>query len=269
MYWLRIYRLERYGWTSTSCSILWIGNSVDNNAAKPNYYLLHWLTLHINGPGFAQLNAYEICRLVVIILRTVPHNEIRYILGTTGESCTELWLHCVFPSSDINYVFIRNEEQVRAWLLLNPVLEDPLDQVLYPYRRYTAQRVATLLLRRLNYLAESARAHWVPQARACIRIHAPRIEVRPVPNPANAGGNKTSLAPLFVQVSSCESFDVTKGGEGCSAIIGTSPSPVLGPTESDRPHVLLTPITIQNVCSPWLGPVGLLGWNFGYQDSVE
>jgi len=119
----------------------------------------------------------------------VPDNAIRYILGVTGEGRKELCLHLAFPLSYINYVFIENDEDLKAWLLSNSVLEDPLDMLVYCYRRYTADTVPTLPLRRHNYLPENAIADWAPQAGALTGIQAPRKEVRPDPGPANAGGN--------------------------------------------------------------------------------
>jgi len=55
--------------------------------------------------------------------------------------------------------------------------------------------------------------------------------VRPDPGPANAGGNQANDSPLFLLVSSSSSTDISDAGEGCEAIIGTSPSPVADPTE--------------------------------------
>jgi len=221
--------------------IVWVRNSADIDAPQPNYRLLHWRNPHINGVGFAELNAYDIRGLSAIISRTVPHNAIRYILGATGEGRKELCLHPAFPLSYINYVFIENDEDVRAWLLSNPVLEDPLDLLVYCHRRYTADRVPTPPLRRHNYLPENAIADWAPKAGARTGIQAPRKEVRPDPGPANAGGNKANDSPLFLPVSSSSSSDVSDAGEGCEAIIGTSPSPVADPTES--PHFRI-PLTI-------------------------
>jgi len=117
----------------------------------------------------------------------VPHNAIRYILGVAGEGRKKLCLYPGFPLSYINYVFIENDEHIRAWLLLNPVLEDPLELLVYCHRRYTADRVPTLHLRRHNYLAENAIANWAQQSGARTGIQAPRKEVRPDAGPANAG----------------------------------------------------------------------------------
>ena len=105
--------------------IVWVCNSADMDAAQPNYRLLHWRNPHINGVGFAESNAYDIRGLSAIISRTVPHNAIPYILGATGEGRKELCLHPGFRLPYINYVFIENDKDVRTWLLLNSVLEDP------------------------------------------------------------------------------------------------------------------------------------------------
>ena len=91
---------------ASAVRIVWVPNSADIDAPQPNYRLLHWRNPHINGVGFAELNACDIRGLSAIISRTVPHNAIRYILGTTGEGRKELCLHLGFPLSYINYVFI-------------------------------------------------------------------------------------------------------------------------------------------------------------------
>jgi len=173
----------------------------------------------------------------------VPHNAILYILGATGEGRQELCLHPAFPVSYINYVFIENDEDVRSWLLSNPVLEDPLDLLVYCHRRYTADRVPTPPLRRHNYRPENAIADWARQAGARTGIQAPRKEVRPDPGPANAGGNQANDSPLFLPVSSSSLSDVSDAGEGCETIIGTAPPPVADPTES--PYFRI-PLAIQS-----------------------
>jgi len=37
--------------------IVWVRNSADIDAPQLNYRLLHWRNPHINGVGFAELNA--------------------------------------------------------------------------------------------------------------------------------------------------------------------------------------------------------------------
>jgi len=201
--------------------IVWVRNSADIDAPQPNYRLLHWRNPHINGVGFAELNAYDRRGLSAFISRTVPHNAIRYILGATAEGRKELCLHPAFQLSYINSVFIENDEDVRARLLSNAVLEDPLDVLVHCHHRYTADRVPTPPLRRDNYLPENAVADWAQQAGARTVIQAPRKEVRPDPGPANAGGNQANDSPLFLPLSSSSSSDVSDAGEGCEAIIGT------------------------------------------------
>jgi len=164
---------------SRAVRIVWVRNAADIDAPHPNYNLLHWHNPYINGVGCAELNAYDIRGLSAIISRTVPANTIRYILGATGEGCKEMCLIPAFLLSSINYVFIENDEDVRAWLLSNPVLEDLLDLLVYCHRRYTADRVPTPPLRRHNFLPENAITDWAQQAGGGTGIQAPRKEVRP------------------------------------------------------------------------------------------
>jgi len=163
--------------------------------------------------------------------------------GSTGEGHKEVWLHPRFPLSDINYVFIKNDKDVRAWLLSNTVLEHPLDLLVYCHYRYTPDRVATPLLRRHNYLPENMIANWAWQAEAPTGIQAPRKEVRPDSSPANGEGNQANPSPLFLLVSSSSSSDVSDAGDRCEAISGTAPSPVADPTEFPHFHI---PLAIQS-----------------------
>jgi len=219
--------------------IVWVRNVADIEAPQPNYRLLHWRNRHINGVGFAELNVYAIPGLSAIIARTVPHNAIRYILGATGEGCKELCLHPAFPLSYINYIFIENDEDVRAWLMSNAVLEDPVDLLVYCHGRYTADRVPTPPLRRYNYVPQNAIAHWARQAGAGTGIQAPQKEVRPDPGPANARRDQANDSSLFLSVSRSSSSDVSDACEACAAIIRTSPSPVADPTEFPHFRILL------------------------------
>jgi len=61
----------------------------------------------------------------------VLHNAVHYILGTTGDGRQQLCIHPGFQLSYIDYVFIESDQDVGAWLLLNSVLEDPLDLMVY------------------------------------------------------------------------------------------------------------------------------------------
>jgi len=77
----------------------WVRNSADIDAPQPNYRFLHWANPHINGVGFAELDADDVSRLSAIISRTEPHNAICYTLGATREGGQELCLHLGFPLS--------------------------------------------------------------------------------------------------------------------------------------------------------------------------
>ena len=212
--------------------IVWVCNPASGGVQRPNYGLLHWRPSNIHGVGFAELNSYDIRRLSAIIARTVPHNPVRDILGATGDGRQQLRMHPGFQLCYIDYVLIESDQDVRAWLLSNPVLDDPLDIMVYCHRPATRERAATPALRGHKYLPENAFANWARQAGARTGIQAPQREVRPDPRPANAGGNQGNHSPLFLPVPSSSSSDVSDAGEGCEAIIGTSPSAVADPAKS-------------------------------------
>ena len=60
----------------------------------------------------------------------------------------------------VDYVFIDSDKGVRAWLLSNPVLENPLDLLVYCHRVPGNNRPVTPPLKRQNYLAQNAIANW-------------------------------------------------------------------------------------------------------------
>ena len=132
----------------------------ENLNFRPDYNMLHWRPPHIKGVQFAELDSYDIRGLSAMISRNVPNDRIRYILGATGEGRRRL---CRVPSeqvSCIDYVFIDSDETVRAWLLSNPLLDDPLDLIIYCYRDEGDTRPATPSLRAHQYLHEDAVADW-------------------------------------------------------------------------------------------------------------
>jgi len=111
--------------------IVCVSQPANSSAPRPNYRVLHWRNPHINEVRFAELNSYDIRGLSAIISRTVSHNMIRYILGTTGAGQQQVRLHPGAQLSYIDYIFIENDEDVRAWLLSNLVLDNPLDLLVY------------------------------------------------------------------------------------------------------------------------------------------
>ena len=60
----------------------------------------------------------------------------------------------------IDFVFIHNDKTVRAWLLSNPVLDDPLDLLVYCYRGRNDKRAETPPLHRINYLDQTDLRNW-------------------------------------------------------------------------------------------------------------
>ena len=87
---------------------------------------------------------YAVCRP---LFRELCHTMIRYILGASGEGRQQLRLHPGAQLYYIDYVFIENDEEVRAWLLSNPVLDDLLDLLVYCHRPETRGRLPTPPLR--------------------------------------------------------------------------------------------------------------------------
>ena len=165
--------------------IVWVGKLANSSSPRPNYRSLHLRNPHINELRFAELNSYNLRSLSAIISRTVPHNAIRYILGATGEGRQQLRLHPGAQLSYIDYVFIENDEEVRAWLLSNPVLDDPLDLLIYCHRPETQGRSPTPPLRGHNYLHENAITNWASPTVPRNRIQAARSDTRTDPRPSN------------------------------------------------------------------------------------
>jgi len=115
---------------------------------------------------------------------------IRNIVGATGEGRQQLRLPPGAQLSYINYVFIENDEDVRAWRLSNPVLDDPLDLLVYCHRAETQGRLPIPPLRGHNYLRENAIANWASTAAPGNRIQAAQSDARTDPGPSNARGEQ-------------------------------------------------------------------------------
>ena len=131
------------------------------------------------------------------------------------------------PISWVDYVFIDSDEGVRAWLLSNPVLEDPLNLLVYCYRVPGNNRPVTPPLRRHNYLAENAIANWARDAGAP-RGGAPQPGTR-----AEAGEQQAQETP---DPSFSTSFgapsDVSGAMEGSDSSVSQLPSPSRDRSES-------------------------------------
>ena len=206
--------------------IVWVSQPGNSSALQPNYRILLWRNHHINGVCFSVLNFFDIRGLSAIIWRIVPDNMIRYILGTNGEGRQQLHLHPGAQLSYIDYIFIENDEEVRAWLLSNPVLDDPLDLLVYCHRPETRGRLPPPPLRGNNYLRENAIANCPSTAAPGNRIQAARSDASTDPGPFNAGGEQEQRddSPLFLPGWSSPSSDVSDAEEGYQASIGASPS---------------------------------------------
>ena len=125
-----------------------------------NYNLLHWRPPPVNGVVFAELDSYDISGTSVMIYRSLPHHRIRYILGATGEGRRRLHRSPMRELATIDYVLIESDETVRAWPLSNPVLDQPLDLMVYCYRDQGSERQDTPALRRVDYLNQNDVRNW-------------------------------------------------------------------------------------------------------------
>ena len=163
-----------------------------------------------------------------MIARSVPYDTIRYILGATGEGRRQPREHPALLISWVDYVFIDSDEGVMAWLLSNPVLEDPLDLLVYCHRVPGNNRLVTPPLRKHNYLAENAVANWARDAGAP-RGGAPQLGTR-----AKAGEQQFQETPdpLFSTSFGAPS-DVSDALERADSSISQLPSP--GGDRSESP----------------------------------
>ena len=222
-----------------------VSQPANSSALPPNYRLLHWRNPHIAGVHFAELHSYNIRGLLAMISTTVPHNMIRYIPAVTGEGRQQLRLHPAAQLSYIDYVFIENDEDVRAWLLFNPLLDDALDLLVYCHRPETRGRLPTPPLRGHNYLRQNAMANWACTAAPGNRIQAARSDSRTDPELSNAGCELEYRddSHLFLPGLSSSSSDVSDAEEGYQASIGASPSPVADSSKTQTP----SKINIQKV----------------------
>jgi len=126
----------------------------------PDYNSLHWCPRHINAMHFTKLDSYDICGLSAVIYRTVLHHRIRYILGVTGAGYSRLSSHEDQQFCSWDYVFIKNNESVRTWLLSNQVLNNLYEIMVYCYRDQRDRLQNTPQLTRVKYLAEVDMCHW-------------------------------------------------------------------------------------------------------------
>ena len=76
----------------------------------------------------------------------------------------------------MDYVFIDSDETVRAWLLSNPVLDDPLDLMVYCYLDRGSEWQDTPALRRVDYLNQNDVRNWAHDlAKPIGQMHGPEL----------------------------------------------------------------------------------------------
>jgi len=92
----------------------------------------------------------------------------------------------------MDYVFIDSDETVRAWLLSNQVLDDPLDLMVYYYSDRGSERQDTLALRRVDYLNQNDVRNWAHDPARRIGQMQPRELFHDIP--ADRKGRDTDAA---------------------------------------------------------------------------
>jgi len=195
------------------------------------YRRLNWRP--VNGVQFAELNSYNIRGLSALIARSIRHETIGNMLGATGELKGRRLLRGYpnRPLSWINYVFIDDNEAVRAWLLSNPVLEVPFDLLIYYDRPNNVGREPTPGLKGHNYLKPGAVTNWANEAITQDQFHGGsfnpeprRPEPRAHPGPANEASelqDGEDSDTLLVALSGA-SWDVSGIGDGREGSVGRS-----------------------------------------------
>lgn len=98
---------------------------------------------------------------------------MRYILSASSEGGQHLRNYTNRPLSCLNCVLITTDEAVKAWLLSNPVFDNPLDLLIYCHPVLGEDRAPKLALRGHDYLVcgpnLSQKAIAEAQLRGCLQ----------------------------------------------------------------------------------------------------
>jgi len=203
----------------------------DSPADYLNYRRLNWRP--VNVVQFAELNSYDIHGLSAMIMRSIPHETIRYILGATAEGRRLQPDYPDTPLSWINYVFIDGDEAAKAWLLSNPVRENPLDLFLYCHYPKNVSSEPTPALRGHNYLVLGAVTNWANEAiardqlgRGLLDLESRRPEPRANPGPPKEASEQQEREDSDARLVALSggSCDVSGTGDGREGSIGMSSS---------------------------------------------
>ena len=207
--------------------IVWTRRLRVTTVPEPNYTLLFWHPPRVNGVRFAELDSSDIRGLSAMIARSVPYDIIRYILVANGEGSRQLREDPALLISWVHYVFIDSNDGVRAWLLSNPVLEEPLDLLVYCHRIPWINRPVTPPLLKHNYLAANVVANWARNA-GVPRGLAPQPGTR-----AEAGEQQAQETPdASFSTSFGEPSDVSGAMEGGDGSVSQFPFPSRDRSES-------------------------------------
>ena len=184
----------------------------------------------------------------------MQHYRIRYILGATGEGRRKLGRNPGGVLNNNDYIFIDSDEMVRAWLLSNPVLDNPLDLLVYCYRNWIDKNAETPPLNRVNYLDQTPFQNWARDPAQHIgQMHSRAISddrsVHSADNDTNQWHEDEDDASNY-SVTSTDMSDSPTRAEIPFTIL---PSPAVGVARwlANRIPLLAKSLSQQNQQPPW------------------
>jgi len=184
-----------------------------------------------------------------MILRNVPNDKIRYILGPTGEGRRRLRRVPSELVACLDYIFIESQETVRAWHLSNRVLDNQLDLMIYYYGDECDTRPATPSLWAHQYLNEDAVADWADSTAGHMgnmHYRAPYVPPRFDYRNANRSGNHEDGDALSASLSgssgsSSDVADTRRKGQDTPRM----PAPLVANTVESA--MARTPLTVKSL----------------------
>jgi len=147
----------------------------------------------------------------------------------------------------MDYVFIDSDETVRAWLLSNPMLDDPLDLIVYCYSDRGSRRRDTPALRRVDYLNQNEVRNWAcdPEQRIGQRHSRQKFDDSPADRACSDRDHEREDASSHLSESSSGLSDSAHGSEILFTILARPP---VGHANwpANRIHLLATSLSKQN-----------------------
>ncbi|PWW77249.1 hypothetical protein C7212DRAFT_343089 [Tuber magnatum] len=86
---------------------------------------------YITGSRFTELEYFEFRRLCRALYEVIALVDMGCIIGVTGKGQKQICRAPYQPISDVYYIFIQSDIDIRTWLLANPIADDLLDLLVY------------------------------------------------------------------------------------------------------------------------------------------